>query len=82
MTGYGLTLILKDRSRTVKTTSNKETIEVIKTEQRHRLWSLTEKSALVRRTYEPDMSMSLVARQEVVTRARCSSCASSNVKVL
>ena len=35
-------------------------------DQRLRRWSLTEKSALVRRTYEPGMSVSLVARQEGV----------------
>lgn len=30
------------------------------------VWSLTEKSALVKRTYEAGMSVSLVARQEGV----------------
>lgn len=44
-----------------------ETVEVILKDQRRRRWSLAEKSALVRRTYEPGMSVSLVARQEGVT---------------
>ena len=35
-------------------------------DQRRRRWSLAEKSLLVRRTYEPGMSVSLVARQEGV----------------
>ena len=48
-------------------TRHRETIEVITTDQRRRRWSLAEKSALVRRTYEPGMSVSLVARQEGVT---------------
>jgi transposase-like protein len=43
-----------------------ETIEVITTDQRRRRWSLAEKAALVKRTYEPGMSVSLVARQEGV----------------
>jgi transposase-like protein len=50
----------------VNTTRNTETIEVITRDQRRRRWSLAEKSALVKRTYEPGMSMSLVARQEGV----------------
>jgi transposase-like protein len=36
-------------------------------DQRRRRWSFSEKSALVRRTYEPGMSVSLVARQEGVS---------------
>ncbi|RCH30094.1 transposase family protein [Pseudomonas aeruginosa] len=36
-------------------------------DQRRRRWSLAEKAALVRRTYEPGMSVSLVARQEGVS---------------
>lgn len=48
-------------------TRHKETIEVVSVrDQRRRRWSLTEKSALVRRTYEAGMSVSLVARQEGV----------------
>lgn len=37
------------------------------TDQRRRRWSVQEKAALVRRTYEPGMSVSLVARQEGVS---------------
>ena len=44
-----------------------DTVEVIPKDQRRRRWSLGEKSALVRRTFEPDMSVSLVARQEGVS---------------
>ena len=44
-----------------------DTVEVILKDQRRRRWSLAEKSALVRRTYEPGMSVSLVARQEAVS---------------
>ena len=43
-----------------------ESIEVITTDQRRRRWSPQEKAALVRRTYEPGMSVSLVARTEGV----------------
>jgi transposase-like protein len=50
----------------VNTTRNTETIEVITRDQRRRRWSLVEKSALVQRTYEAGMSVSLVARQEGV----------------
>src|SRR5882724_7989948 len=66
MTVHGPSLIFEDRSRTVNTTRNTETIEVITRDQRRRRWSLAEKSALVRRTYEAGMSVSLVARQEGV----------------
>ena len=47
-------------------TRHTESVEVIFKDQRRRRWSLAEKSALVRRTYEPGMSVSLVARQEGV----------------
>ena len=50
----------------MNTTRNTETIEVITRDQRRRRWSLAEKSALVRRTYEVGMCVSLVARQEGV----------------
>ena len=50
----------------MSTTSHTETIEVITTDRRRRRWSAAEKAALVRRTYEPGMSVSLVARQEGV----------------
>lgn len=47
-------------------TKHTDSVEVILTDQRRRRWSLAEKAALVRRTYEPGMSVSLVARQEGV----------------
>jgi len=50
----------------VSTTRNTDTVEVIMRDQRRRRWSLAEKAALVRRSYEPGMSVSLVARQEGV----------------
>jgi transposase len=43
-----------------------EPVEIVMTDQRRRRWSVQEKAALVRRTYEPGMSVSLVARQEGV----------------
>jgi len=67
MTGHGPSLIFADGSRTVSTTRHSETIEVITRDQRRRRWSLVEKQALVRRTYEPGMSVSLVARNEGVS---------------
>jgi transposase-like protein len=36
-------------------------------DQRRRRWTVAEKAALVRRTYEPGMSVSLVSRQEGVS---------------
>src|SRR4051812_44555334 len=45
---------------------NTDTVEVVMRDQRRRRWSLMEKAALVRRTHEPGMSVSLVARQEGV----------------
>ena len=47
-------------------TRRTESVEVVMTDQRRRRWSVQEKAALVRRTYEPGMSVSLVARQEGV----------------
>lgn len=47
-------------------TRRTEPVEVVMTDQRRRRWSVQEKAALVRRTYEPGMSVSLVARQEGV----------------
>lgn len=44
-----------------------DTIEVITRDQRRRRWSTAEKATLVRKTYEPGMSVSLVARQEGVS---------------
>jgi transposase-like protein len=66
MTRHGLSLIFEDRSRTVNMARRTETVEVITTDQRRRRWSVQEKATLVRRTYEPGMSVSLVARQEGV----------------
>lgn len=48
-------------------TRHKETVEVVMTDQRRRRWSVQEKAALVRRTYEPGMSVSLVARESGVS---------------
>ncbi len=67
MTGHGPSLIFEDRNETVNMTRHTESIEVITTDQRRRRWSVSEKAALVRRTYEPGMSVSLVARQEGVS---------------
>ena len=50
----------------MNTTRHTESVEVILKDQRRRRWSLPEKAALVWRTYEPGMSVSLVARQEGV----------------
>ena len=50
----------------MSTTRNTDPIEVFVRDQRRRRWSLSEKQALVRRTYEPGMNVSLVARQEGV----------------
>jgi len=48
-------------------TRNKQTIEVVTVSQeRRRRWSAEEKAALVRETYEPGMSVSLVARNHGV----------------
>jgi len=51
----------------MSTTRHTDPIEVLVSDQRRRRWSLAEKSALVRRTYEAGMSVSLVARQEGVS---------------
>lgn len=48
------------------TTRHTDSVEVILKDPRRRRWSSAEKAALVRRTYEPGMSMSLVACQEGV----------------
>ena len=50
----------------MSTTRSTDTVEVIMRDQRRRRWSLAEKATLVRRTYKPGMSVSLVARQEGV----------------
>lgn len=51
----------------MSTTRTTDPIEVLVKDQRRRRWSLSEKAALVRRTYEPGMSVSLVARQEGIS---------------
>ena len=45
-------------------TGTAETAEVIMVDQRRKRWSLPEKPAQVRRTYEPGMSVSPATRQE------------------
>jgi len=67
MTGHGPSLIFADRSKTVSMTRQSETVEEITRDQRRRRWSVAEKATLVRRTYEPGMSVSLVARSEGVS---------------
>lgn len=52
----------------MNTTRNTDTtVEVITRDQRRRRWSLAEKAALVRRSYKPGMSVSLIAYQEGVS---------------
>ena len=48
-------------------TRHTDPVEVILKDQRRRRWSPAEKAAMVLRTYEPGMSVSLVARQEGVS---------------
>ncbi|EPD38296.1 hypothetical protein HMPREF9701_03780 [Delftia acidovorans CCUG 274B] len=48
-------------------TRHTESIEVVVKDQRRRRWYLAEKAALVRRIYEPGISVLLVARQEGVS---------------
>lgn len=50
----------------MNTTMHTGSVEVILKDQRRKRWSLPEKAALVQRTDEPGMSVSLVARQEGV----------------
>lgn len=60
------------RNTTVNMTrNNTTTIEVVSvSEQRRRRWSAQEKAELVRSTYEPGMSVSLVARQHGVAASQ------------
>ncbi len=51
----------------MSTTRHTESVEVFVKDQRRRRWSPSEKAALVRRTYEPGMSVSLVSREEGVS---------------
>ena len=52
-------------------TSNKQTIEVVTVpEERRRRWSVQEKAALVKETYEPGMSVSLVVRKHGISASQ------------
>jgi len=52
-------------------TNNKQTIEVVTvSEERRRRWSVQEKAALVKETYEPGVSVSLVARKHGISASQ------------
>jgi transposase len=52
-------------------TRNNQTIEVVTVSQeRRRRWSAQEKAALVKETYEPGMSVSLVARKHGISASQ------------
>lgn len=52
-------------------TRNTQTIEVVTVSQeRRRRWSAREKAALVKETYEPGMSVSLVARKHGISASQ------------
>ena len=52
-------------------TRNNQTIEVVTvSEERRRRWSVQEKAALVKETYEPGMSVSLVARKHGISASQ------------
>lgn len=52
-------------------TRNTQTIEVVTVSQeRRRRWSAQEKAALVKETYEPGMSVSLVARKHGISASQ------------
>ncbi len=53
-------------STTRHTNSSKDGVQVVITDRRRRRWSVAEKAALVARTYEPGMSVSLVSRESGV----------------
>jgi len=60
-----------DRNKTVNMTRNNQTIEVVTvSEERCRRWSAQEKAALVKETYEPGMSVSLVARKHGISASQ------------
>ena len=60
-----------DRNKTVSMTRNNQTIEVVTvSEERRRRWSVQEKAALVKETYEPGMSVSLVARKHGISASQ------------
>jgi transposase len=55
----------------VSMTRNNPTIEVVTvSEERRRRWSVQEKAALVKETYEPGMSVSLVARKHGISASQ------------
>jgi transposase len=55
----------------VSMTRNNQTIEVVTvSEERRRRWSVQEKAALVKETYEPGMSVSLVARKHGISASQ------------
>jgi transposase len=55
----------------VNMTRNNQTIEVVTVSQeRRRRWSAQEKAALVKETYEPGMSVSLVARKHGISASQ------------
>ena len=52
-------------------TKNKQTVEVVTiSEERRRRWSAAEKASLVRETYEPGMTVSLVARKHGISASQ------------
>jgi transposase len=52
-------------------TKSRQTIEVVTvSDEKRRRWSAAEKAALVRETYEPGMSISLVARKHGVSASQ------------
>jgi transposase len=52
-------------------TRNNQTIEVVTvSEERRRRWSVQEKAALVKETYEPGMSVALVARKHGISASQ------------
>lgn len=53
------------------TNKNKQVVEVMTvSEERRRRWNASEKAALVRETYEPGMSVSLVARKHGISASQ------------
>ena len=53
------------------TYKNKQVVEVVTvSEERRRRWNASEKAALVRETYAPGMSVSLVARKHGISASQ------------
>lgn len=53
------------------TNKNKQVVEVVTvSDERRRRWNASEKAALVRETYEPGMSVSLVARKHGISASQ------------